>query len=166
MSAGFNHTVATRTDGSLWAWGANGSGQLGDGTTTGRNMPTRIGLDNDWVFVSAGSNSNLNNFGTTLAIRNNGSLWAWGANSTGQLGDGTTAQRNIPVLIQLGTAWTVVSAGGFNNSGSGGISPAHTAGIRADGTFWTWGLNGNGRLGDGTTTQRTSPVEISLDRDW
>ena len=128
-------------------------------------MPTRIGLDNDWVFVSAGSNGNsawgAGTFGGTFAIRNNGSLWAWGANGTGQLGDGTTVQRNIPVLIQLGTAWTVVSAGSDSN-----LSQAHTAGIRADGTFWTWGSNGNGRLGDGTTTQRSSPVEISQDRDW
>ena len=145
VSTGGAHTVATRRDGSLWAWGSNHWNQLGDGdTSTVRTTPVRIGADNDWASVSAG-------LSYTVAVRTTGSLWVWGSNTNGRLGDGTTTSRNVPTLIQLGTTWGSVSAGS-----------AHTVAVRSDGTFWTWGLNTSGQLGDGTTTQRTSPVWITI----
>ena len=152
-SAGGGHTVAIRTDGSLWAWGHNrsfhgsrlnmggeffGNGQLGDGTTTDRHSPVRI-MDNV-VFATAGEN-------TTMAIRTDGSLWAWGNNSHGQLGDGTTTSRLSPVRIMENVS--VVSTGFL-----------HTAAIRTDRSLWAWGANWDGRLGDGTTTNRHRPVRI------
>ena len=143
ISAGVVHTMAIGEDGSLWAWGSNSSGQLGDGTTASRNSPTRIGTDTDWVAVSAGA-------AHTMAIRQDGSLWAWGWNGYGQLGDGTTTNRHSPTRIGTATDWAAVSAG----------DDAHTMAIREDGSLWAWGWNGNGQLGDGTTTSRHSPVRI------
>jgi alpha-tubulin suppressor-like RCC1 family protein len=80
VAAGGNHTVALKSDGTLWAWGDNWAGQLGEGTTTDRHFPVQIGTDT-WSFVAAGSNH-------TVAIRSDGTLWAWGDNFSGQLGDG------------------------------------------------------------------------------
>ena len=82
IAAGDSHTMALKSDGSLWAWGSNDYGQLGDGTNISRLAPVRIGTNNDWIVVAAGQLH-------TLALKSDGSLWAWGWNLLGQLGDGT-----------------------------------------------------------------------------
>ena len=89
-----DYTLAIKTNGSLWAWGSNGYGQLGDGTNIDKNIPTRIGTDTNWAeaVVSAGSMHNM-------AIKSDGSLWAWGYNGGGQHGDGGTVDKNIPWRI-------------------------------------------------------------------
>ena len=138
VSTGWGHTMAVRNDGSLWAWGSNMVGQLGDGTITSRHNPVRV-MDNV-VAVSAG-------FDYTMAIRSDGSLWAWGLNESGQLGDGTTTERHSPVRV-------------MDNVIAVSASLSHTMAIRNDGSLWAWGSNGVGRLGDGTTTNRHSPVHI------
>ena len=92
MAAGTNHTLAVRTDGTLWAWGDNSYGQLGDGTTTARLVPTQVGTATDWQSVAAGGEH-------TLAVRTDGTLWAWGSNSYGQLGDGQPYYTATPLLI-------------------------------------------------------------------
>ena len=97
VAAGQNHTVAVTTDGQLWAWGANSGGQLGDGTTTNRHSPVRIGEATNWASVAAQGN--------TVAVTTDGQLWAWGHNSSGQLGDGTTTNRHSPVRIGEATNW-------------------------------------------------------------
>jgi len=148
VSAGAWHTVAIREDGSLWAWGLNSSGQLGDGTASNRHSPVRIGTSTDWLVVSVGSSH-------TVGIREDGSLWAWGLNSSGQLGDGTTSNRYSPVRIGTSTDWLAVSA-----------SSSHTVGIREGGSLWAWGDNEGGQLGDGTTMRRLSPVRIGAATGW
>jgi len=84
--------MAIRTDNSLWAWGSQQWGQLGLSDTTLRNVPTRVGSENNWSSVSAGN-------GHTMAIKTDNSLWAWGRNDAGQYGDGTWTERHSPVVI-------------------------------------------------------------------
>jgi alpha-tubulin suppressor-like RCC1 family protein len=147
-SAGAGFSLGLRADGSLWAWGENFFGQVGDGSTTDRPVPTHIGADNDWVQVDAGSYH-------SLAIKADGSLWAWGSNGWGQLGDGTGVHKNAPVRVGSWNDWTAVSAGGV-----------HSLGLRADGSLWAWGGNGIGQLGDGSTTDSLSPVRVGSGTTW
>lgn len=94
LAAGSAHTVAIKSDGTLWAWGRNDYGQLGDGRQGDNDLhtPTQIGSDDKWVLVSAGGYHNH-------ALKSDGTLWAWGNNSSGQLGDDTTTHRDTPTQI-------------------------------------------------------------------
>jgi len=151
VSAGTFHTAAIKTSGQLWSWGRNFFGQLADGATTDRCSPVRERCSaTDWCLVSAGSSH-------TVAIKTSGQLWAWGNNSYGRLGDGTTTSRCSPVRERCSaTEWCQVSAGEL-----------HTAAIKTSGQLWVWGCNGGVQLGDGTTTDRCSPVrEFCSATDW
>ena len=143
VSAGYAHSIAIKDDGSLWTWGDNYSGQLGDGTTTSRHSPVKI-MDGVKSVSAVGSHS--------IAIKDDGSLWTWGHNLYGQLGDGTTTFRHSPVKIMDGVR--SVSAGG------GDFEIYNSIAIKEDGSLWSWGYNYWGQLGDGTTTDRHSPVKI------
>jgi hypothetical protein len=140
VSAGRNHTVALKGDGT---WGNNDSGQLGDGTTSGRTAPVQAGGLTDVIAVAAGS-------GDTVALRSDGTVWTWGNNSSGQLGDGTTTNRSTPVQVSSLTGATGIAVG-----------YDHTVALKSDGTVWAWGNNSNGQLGNGTTTNSSSPVQSS-----
>jgi alpha-tubulin suppressor-like RCC1 family protein len=150
VSTGGRNTVAIKTDGSLWAWGVNTYGQLGDGTTTRYNTPTKIGTTTNWAYIRTGGISGREH---TVAIRTDGSLWAWGNNEYGQLGDGTTTNRNIPTRIGTATNWISIV-----------VSLYRTFAIRTDGSLWAWGRNTltpqSYILGDGTTINRTTPVQV------
>jgi alpha-tubulin suppressor-like RCC1 family protein len=148
LYSGYNHNLLIGTDGSLWAWGSNLSGQLGDGTTADRYAPVMIGGAREWKQVSAGNEH-------TLAIKSDGTLWAWGSNELGQLGDGTTVEKHTPVQIDTTSTWKDISTG-WN----------HSLAIRSDGTLWAWGRNSEGQLGDGTNTNKYSPIQIGTDMDW
>ncbi|WP_083770243.1 RCC1 domain-containing protein [Citrifermentans bemidjiense] len=121
VSAGTRHTIALKSDGTLWSWGYNAFGQLGDGTTVNRYVPVQIGDDNKWISISAGVDF-------TLALKSDGTLWGWGRNDLGQLGDGTTTFRYSPVQIGNSTDWISIHAGGY-----------HAAALKSDGTLWAWG---------------------------
>ena len=161
VSAGLYHTVAIKTDGTLWAWGNNSSGQLGDGTTFASSIPVQVSdpdPSKQWIAVSAGA-------GHTAAIKTDGTLWAWGGNTYGQLGNAdsgyydpptNTKPKYSPIPVQVSDPdpskqWIAVSA-------SAGM---HTIAIKKDGTLWAWGWNSYGKLGDGTTTTRDTPVQVS-----
>jgi alpha-tubulin suppressor-like RCC1 family protein len=92
-AAGKSHSLGIKSDGTPWAWGGNGVGQLGDGTTIERHSPIQIGTDNHWVSMAGGRYH-------TIALKSDGTLWTWGLNEYGQLGDGTTAERST--LVQIG----------------------------------------------------------------
>ena len=152
ISAGDSHTLAIKNDGSLWAWGSNSFGQLGDGsdTTKNQNMPVRIGEDNDWVDISAGGWHSLALKGSPPNL----SLWAWGWNSYGQLGDGTNENSNIPIPVEIGVSWAAISTG-----------DSHSMALKNDGTLWAWGRNDSGQLGDGTNEDNNAPVQVG-DTNW
>ncbi len=142
ISMGCYHGLALKADGTVWAWGANGGGQLGDGTTANRTTAARVpGLDHV-VAVSAGS-------GHCLALKADGTVWAWGVNQFGQLGDGTTTNRLSPVPV-TGLANSVWVEAGY----------VHSLALTAAGGLKAWGLNQAGALGDGTTTNRANPVDV------
>ncbi|MDQ2771363.1 MAG: IPT/TIG domain-containing protein [Bacteroidota bacterium] len=142
-AAGNAHTVAVQADGSLWAWGNNVNGQLGLGNTTNQNAPQRVGTGTNWMSAAAGD-------AHSLAVQADGTLWAWGQNANGQLGLGNTTSPQItPQAMAALTSWTSAAAG-----------TAYSAGEQSCGAVWAWGLNGSGQVGDGSTTQRSSPVLI------
>ncbi len=148
VSAGGQTSCETRSDGTAWCWGRNNFGQLGDGTTTTRSSPVRVGTATDWVSVTTSGSS-------ACATREDGSLWCWGLNNFGQLGIGRTAPKVRPVRVGDVRSWTSVSNGWF-----------HTCATRSNGTLWCWGLNNRGQVGDGTTTLRGHPTQVGTARTW
>jgi alpha-tubulin suppressor-like RCC1 family protein len=149
ISIGDRNTFAIKTDGSLWAWGVNWYGQLGDGTATTYDANWNL-IDNDRsspVKIMDSVVSVSSDWDFTVAVKTDGSLWAWGRNDNGQLGDGTTADRHSPVKIMD----SVVSVS---------VSWEFTMAIKTDGSLWAWGFNEHGFLGDGTTVNRRLPIKI------
>jgi alpha-tubulin suppressor-like RCC1 family protein len=146
ITGGYYHTVALKTDGTLWTWGSNTAGQLGINATTNRSTPvTTILGGTNWKSVSAGNSH-------TAAIKTDGTLWVWGLNGKGYLGINNTNNRSTPVTTILGgTNWKSVSAGSN-----------HTSAIKTDGTLWLWGDNGYGYLGINNTNNRSTPVTTIL----
>ena len=145
IAAGWGHNMALKGDGTVWAWGSNNKGQLGDGTTTTRASPIQIPGFSGVTAIATGVNH-------TLAIKSDTAtttVWAWGANGYGQLGDGTATDRLSPVPVTITGGVQAVSAGG-----------GHSVALKSDGTLWAWGFNGYGQLGDGTTRNRRSPVPM------
>ena len=143
---GKNFTSAIKTDGTLWLWGGNGYGQLGDNTNVDKSSPVQtIAGGTNWKLVSACNY-------TTCAIKNDGTLWGWGTNGSGQLGTGVSA-NNIRSPVQTvagGTTWKQVAVGFF-----------HTCAIKTDGTLWVWGQNDLGQLGSNNTSSYSSPIQTS-----
>ena len=151
VTAGYSHTSAIKNDGTLWSWGKNTYGQLGDNSTVTKVVPVQENSQStDWSSVSAGVYH-------TAAIKSDGTLWAWGGNEDGQLGDGSTNDSAVPVnVLNSPTPWSSVTAGW-----------SHTSAIRSDGTLWSWGSNSSGVLGDNSGNDSTVPVqEYSESTDW
>ena len=143
VAAGNKFSLTVRRDGTVWAWGDNRSGELGDGTTISRTTPVQVSGLTNVTAVAAGMFH-------SLALRADGTVWAWGFNQHGPLGDGTTIQRHTPVQVPGLTGIIAISAGS-----------SHSLALRNDGTIWAWGNNYDGQLGDGTNTTRYSPVKVT-----
>src|SRR5450756_1985773 len=134
--------------GSAWAWGDNGFGQLGNGTTTNSSTPVAVSLPaGTTVTAIAGGGFH------SLALTSSGQVLAWGYNFNGQLGNGTTADSSIPVAVSLpsGTTVTAIAGGG-----------QHSLALTSAGQVLAWGYNSDGELGNGTTTNSSTPVAVSL----
>jgi len=147
VAGGWYHSLALKSNGTVWAWGTNAYGQLGDGTssvTTDFQRPPMqvLGLTNVTA-IKAGSTH-------SLALKSDGTVWAWGHNMLGTLGDGTNTQRNAPVRVSGLTGIIAIAAG-----------TSHNLAVKEDGTVWSWGHNGNGQLGDGTTLSRFTAVQVA-----
>lgn len=145
IAAASHQSYALKSDGTVWAWGNNFHGQLGDSTTINRNTPVQVKFLTGVVKIAAGTQS-------AYALKNDGTLWAWGRNNFGQLGDGTTLDSWIPVQVNSLTGIAAIDA-----------SAASAYVLKNDGTVWAWGYNGEGQFGNGTTIGSTSPMQIHSD---
>ena len=154
LFAGDEHNCALLQDESLWCWGSNYAGELGDGTMTNRHVPIEAAVLGGGV-VSASPGDAY-----TCAIKNDGSLWCWGLNDNGALGNGTLEDSPVPVRVEVGRAVAEVWAGGHHSGG------AHTCVRAQDGSAWCWGTNSDGRLGDGTPTDSPVPVQVNTAADF
>jgi alpha-tubulin suppressor-like RCC1 family protein len=144
VSAGRIHSLGVRTNGTAWAWGGNTSGRFGDNSTIDKSSPVAVvGGFTDWCQVSAGQCH-------SLGVRTNGTAWGWGLGFCGRLGTNSLTDQSSPVSVVGGfTDWCQVSAGGD-----------HSLGVRTNGTAWSWGQGSLGRLGDNSTTNKSSPVSV------
>lgn len=148
INAGDSATWLLKADGSLWAWGWNVYGQLGDGTQVDRALPVQISPAGTWRSISARGTH-------VLAIKPNGTLWSWGRNDHGQLGSGTTNDRWTPAQVGTATTWVAAQARG-----------SWSAALKSDGTLWTWGGNAYGQLGQGGTLDTNTPTQVGGAKDW
>jgi uncharacterized repeat protein (TIGR02543 family) len=155
LSLGEVHSSASSATGRVFMWGKNSNGQLGDGTTTDRNVPTEI---TSRFSLTAGDKITSLSLGQdhSSALSATGRVFMWGFNSSGQLGNGTNTNRNVPTEI---TSRFSLDAGDRIISLSLGTS--HSAALSSTGRVFMWGENWAGQLGDGTTTDRNVPTEIT-----
>lgn len=143
IAAGSNNSFFLKTDGTVWGCGYNGKGQLGNGTTTQSSVPVQVSGLTDVIAIDCGYNH-------TVALKEDGTVWAWGENSHGQLGDGTTNNIEEPVQVKNLTNIVAITSGN-----------SFCLALKSDGTVWAWGYNQfGGQLGDGTTENKTEPVQV------
>jgi len=154
IACGYDFCLTVNVDGSLWAWGKNGDGQLGLGDTKDRHSPTRVGTANDWAAVAGGLSH-------SLALKTDGSLWAWGLNNHGQLGLGDSVlEEDSPTQVGTATDWVAVACGW-----------EHSLALKSDGTLWAWGDNSSGQLAVGSAglpsvTTVADPIQVGSGKDW
>jgi alpha-tubulin suppressor-like RCC1 family protein len=148
LAAGYDHSLAVTSTGSVLAWGLNASGELGDGNHTNSHVPVKVKLPKGTTVTKVAAGGFY-----SLAVTSTGSMLAWGYNSKGQLGDGSKAQTDLPVKVKLptGTKVTKVAAGYY-----------HSLAVTSTGAVLAWGDNAHGELGNGSTTNSHVPVQVKL----
>jgi alpha-tubulin suppressor-like RCC1 family protein len=149
IACGRYHTIATKTDGTLWSWGSNNSGQLGLGDTIKRSSPVQVGALTTWLNIACGAYH-------TLANKTDGTLWSWGSGVFhGQLGLGNTTAYSSPKQVGALTTWSKIACGA-----------SYTIATKTDGTLWSWGDNQYGQLGLGNPTAYSSPKQVGALTTW
>jgi alpha-tubulin suppressor-like RCC1 family protein len=143
ISSGLRHCLALESNGTVWAWGDNEWGQLGDGTTTDHYVPIQVESLSGIIAISAGHYH-------SLALKSDGTVWAWGNNESGELGNGTNINSNVPVEVQGLKGIKAIAAG-----------EAHSMALKSDGTVWTWGNNENGQEGNDTQNNEDNPGTVN-----
>ncbi|HEY5948164.1 MAG TPA: hypothetical protein VIV40_21860, partial [Kofleriaceae bacterium] len=144
IAAGGGHSCAVRNDGTVWCWGRNDFGQLGDGSAADSDLPVQVVTLTKVAAVEAGDLH-------TCALDEMGQVWCWGSNGSGQLGDGTTSDSRTPVQVRDLSGVTQLSVG-----------TEHACALKGDGSVACWGDNENGQLGDGSMTARPAPTPLGL----
>ena len=144
---GLEASFAIKNDGTLWVWGEGNSGRLGLGNNDNAFVPTKLGNDIDWKYITSSS--------TTIAIKTDNSIWGWGSNSSGQLGIGNTSSVLEPIKITTETDWKSIVTLGL-----------HTLALKNNGTLWGTGKNVDGSLGDGTNIDKLVFTQIGTDTNW
>lgn len=145
LAAGGTHTLGILSNGTLWAWGDNSSGQLGIATTNTAvtaTAPTQVGTAGNWSVIASGLSH-------SLALRTDGTLYGWGSNSNGQVGNGSTVNVGTPTQIGAAITWVTIEAG-----------LQHSVALQKDNSVWLWGRNTEGQLGNGTQTDVTAPAAL------
>jgi len=148
ITAGSSNSFGIKSDGTLWSWGNNVSGQIGRNDLVWRSSPVQIGSSTNWKMITVGY---LNIYG----IKTDGTLWSWGDNVGGQLGTNDRVNRSSPIQIGSDTNWSVVN----------GTYDCVQA-IKTNGTLWTWGSNTFGQLGHNNIVYRSSPVQVGSGTNW
>jgi len=142
ISAGSDYALATRNNGTLWAWGKNSNGQLGINSTTSQSSPIQVGTDTDWVRISAGSQH-------STATKVSGQLFVWGRNLYSALGlsydENALGNVNVPYPLNLTNDWSKINNGSFNSTG-----------LKQNGSLYVWGRGSNGELGNNTNSYAQS----------
>ena len=151
ISSGARSTTGIKTDGTLWAWGRNSSGQLGLGNATSYSSPKQVGSLTNWKSVTGF-------FQSCAAIKTDGTLWTWGSNLYGILGLGNTTSYSSPKQVGALTNWKTLPRSSTANY--------RMAVIKTDGTFWNWGYKGEGQLGLGNATSYSSPKQVGALTNW
>jgi alpha-tubulin suppressor-like RCC1 family protein len=151
VSTGTRSSGAVKTDGTLWVWGDNTASQLGGAAGTKTSSPVQLGALTNWASICVGdANADLS-IGWMLAVKTDGTLWAWGNNTSGKLGTSNRTNYSSPKQVGALTDWKTVYTGTTN----------FTTAIKTDGTLWAWGDNTYGALGQSNTIHRSSPVQIA-----
>ena len=149
VTVGDSHSVAVRTDGTLWVWGVGANSRLGLGDSVYRSSPTQLGTLTTWSTVSASNHG-------THALKTDGALWAWGTATSGVLGVGDASDKNSPVQVGTLTTWSQIAAGG-----------THALALKSDNTLWAWGGQTTyAPTGLGNTVLRSSPVQVGGGAGW
>ena len=144
-------SAAVKSDGTLWMWGNNSSGQLGLGNLTYYSSPKQVGSLTNWLKITLSESA-------AFAIKNNGTLWSWGFGGNGKLGLGNTTNYSSPKQVGSLTTWLSLVGSGYGTKA--------TFAIQTNGTLWGWGLNTNGQLGLGNTTNYSSPKQVGSLTNW